>query len=105
VALKPANLDPLGVAIVSTLEAFWGERFKFNAKHIPVWNAQLEHLDVNGEEAVAAIRKLVRHHTHGAPYLAEVVREILLAREAADFIAAETRAKNQLATTKPPTKR
>ena len=94
------KLDPIGIAITTTLEAFWGDRFKFNNKHTPVWNHQLADMQVTTEETIEAIRTLVRHHTHGAPYLAEIVREIMRARELREFREGEARANAQLAAAK-----
>lgn len=96
--MTTTKLNPLALAAVQMLETLWGERFKFNHDHTPGWNHHLG--TCTPAEISAAIMKLVRYHTHGAPYLADVMREVISAREAADFLKAENELSARVAASK-----
>lgn len=68
------KLKPNVAAAVYTLEAHYGARFIFRDVHADVWNRTLG--ERSKEELLAAIDRVVRHHTHGAPGLAEVVQAL-----------------------------
>jgi hypothetical protein len=69
--------SPHTLKAIATLEAHYGRRFFFEARHLPIWQDALgRHPEADVERAVALV---LQHHTHGAPGLAEV-RQALVGR-------------------------
>ena len=63
-------MQPHTIAAIASLEAHYGHRFSYKPAHQPIWEQALDHRDPNLVEA--AVARVVHHHQHGAPGLAEI---------------------------------
>lgn len=68
------ELKPKVAAVVYTLQAAYGARFRFEPAHAFAWNSMLA--DYSADDLKRATQLVIEHHTHGAPGAAEIIQAL-----------------------------